>query len=167
MAPQAKGKLQQKRLEASHAWGLPVQCLFWRKVAGPSDLILYQLFCRAEGCGGLFFVCRCCYRGQAYCSQRCRAKARREQRRRANRKHQLSWEGRLDHRDRQSAYRRRRAARLVTDQGSDGRDRVTMLAVEAEEESHLASREAWHDGLGRPFCIVCGRSGRFIDASPR
>ena len=136
-------------------------------MAGPTHLILFQLFCRAEGCGGLFFICRCCYRGQVYCSQRCRERSRREQRRRANRKHQMSWEGRLDHRDRQAAYRRRRAVRLVTDQGSDAEPSLSMLAVKAKGQRRMVLREAWNDGVGKPFCIVCGRSGRFIDPSPR
>ena len=132
-------------------------------MAGPAQVILLQLFCRAAGCGGLFFVCRSCYRGQAYCSQRCREKARRQQRRRANRKHQMSLEGRLDHRDRQAAYRRRCAARLVTDQGSAGRQRLPILAVNATGERREVPREAWHGH----FCVVCERSGRFIDPSPR
>src|SRR4030095_3371827 len=37
-----------------------------------------------------------CDRGQRYCTDRCRSKARREQRRAANRRHQQTPEGRLD-----------------------------------------------------------------------
>jgi hypothetical protein len=65
-----------------------------------------------------FGFCPCCDRGQGYCSAECRGHARRRQRRAANRRHQQSVEGRLDHRDRQRAYRCRRPRRRVTDQGS-------------------------------------------------
>jgi hypothetical protein len=132
-------------------------------VAGPVQAVLLPLLCRAAGCGGLFFICRSCYRGQAYCSPRCRERARREQRRRANRKHQMSWEGRLDHCARQAAYRRRRAERLVTDQGSETSYRLPILAREEE----LIPREAWHAVSWEPICVVCGRSSRFIDPYPR
>ena len=53
----------------------------------------------------MFYLCRHCDRGQRYCSARCREKSRRLQRREANRRHQRSPEGRLDHRDRQRAYK--------------------------------------------------------------
>ncbi len=66
----------------------------------------------------IFWICRSCDRGQQYCSERCRQKTRRQQRREANRCHQQSPEGRLDHRDHQRAYRQRQAWARVTDQGS-------------------------------------------------
>jgi len=58
----------------------------------------------------VFWICRSCYRGQGYCRRSCRRVQRRRQLRAANRRHQRSPEGRLDHRDRQRAYRRRRRA---------------------------------------------------------
>ncbi len=72
-----------------------------------SIVVLRQRACRAEGCGALFFICRSCDRGQSYCSQPCRRLQRRQQCRAANRRHQLSPEGRADHCDRQRAYRQR------------------------------------------------------------
>ena len=81
-----------------------------------AGVVLRQLFCRAAGCGAMFFICLSCYRGQTYCSGECRQKSRREQLRQANRRYQRSWEARLDHRDRQREYRRR--CNRVTDQSS-------------------------------------------------
>ena len=78
------------------------------------EAVLRQRAC--VGCHAVFWICGHCDRGQRYCSSTCQAEARRGQRRRANRRHQRSPEGRLDHRDRQREYRRRRAG--VTDQGS-------------------------------------------------
>jgi hypothetical protein len=72
-------------------------------------------FCRAVGCGSLFWVCRLCDRGQCYCSAACRQQARHKQRRAANGRYQKTERGRFSHRLRQRAYRLRRAR--VTDHG--------------------------------------------------
>jgi hypothetical protein len=104
-------------------------------------------------------VCRSCDRGQRYCSDRCRDEARRQQRRAANRRHQCSVEGRLDHRDRQREYRRRLVALCVTDQGSGGVSELPTLDSDAAEED--TSRPALC--LGVVCCMVCGRFGFLID----
>ena len=78
-------------------------------MADQGEAVFRQRVCR--GCNAVFCICRSCDRGQRYCSPDCRFLALREQRRRANRRHQHSPEGRLDHRDRQRAYRKRCAQR--------------------------------------------------------
>ena len=70
-----------------------------------------MLGCRR--CGTPFFVCRKHYRGQSYCGDTCRAGARAASARAARRRHQRSDAGRLDHRDRQRAYRTRQRARVM------------------------------------------------------
>jgi len=82
------------------------------------EVVLRPRFCLGSECRALFFLCSRCDRGQRYCSRSCRDQARRRQQRGANRRHQQSPEGRLDHRDRQRQYRHRRAQARVTDQGS-------------------------------------------------
>ena len=88
----------------------------------------------------------------------------------ANRRHQRSPEGRLDHRDRQRAYRCRQFLRRVTDQGSqileshppsEGGKAVTMPAVVPLRVRRLDRRSI---GL---CCMVCGRTGRLVDPFPR
>jgi hypothetical protein len=114
-----------------------------------------QRLCRGQWCGAVFYVCRSCDRGQRYCSERCRCKARREQRRAANRRHQRSEAGRLDHRDRQREYRLRLAARRVTDQGSGeylGSSTLPALVLPPVEIVG-----------GGVICCVCGRIGTLID----
>jgi len=112
----------------------------------------------------LFWVCRPCFRGQAYCRDRCRRRQRARQRRRANRRHQDSPEGRLDHCDRQRAYRRRRAG--VTDQGSEPSLPSGILSAPAplarwgtwtEEGRHAPATIS-----GQPRCVVCGRLGSWV-----
>ena len=103
------------------------------------------LRCRGTGCGTVFSICGSCWRGQAYCGARCRATAQRRQRRHATAKHQRSDEGRLDHRDRQRAYRARCRLRRVTDAPSPRPPRSTTIASPVR-----------HAGI-RPVCRVCGR----------
>jgi hypothetical protein len=124
-------------------------------MADSEQVLFRQRLCRGPGCGAVFYVCRPCDRGQRYCSERCRAKGRREQRRAANRRHQRSEEGRLDHRDRQREYRRRLARVRVTDQGSDAEYRSSTLPPPS-----LVGFEA---EPGEVTCCVCGRRGRLVD----
>ena len=130
-------------------------------MGGGQPLRFYERRCHAPGCGVLFFICRPCYRGQRYCSGPCRQTARREQRRAANRRHQQSAEGRLDHRDRQRAYRQRRACR-VTDQGS-GPEFDSGSIAPPDPSGRTARRLARR----RVCCIVCGRRGRLIEMFQR
>ena len=132
------------------------------------EVVWRQLFCRGSGCGAMFYICGSCYRGQVYCGDECRRRMRRQQMRRANRKHQDSPEGQLDHRDRQRAYRERCRLRRVTDHTSAGRGRSgnikkpltetgisTPLAEVAGDRSRFGRLQA----AIRPVCIVCGRRG--------
>jgi len=130
-------------------------------MGGGQPLLFYERRCHGSGCGVLFFICRSCYRGQRYCSGPCRRAARREQRRAANRRHQQSDDGRLDHRDRQRAYRQRRAR--VTDQGCAPALASGSIAPQPDPNGRNARRLA-----RRPVCcIVCGRRGRLIEMFKR
>ena len=119
-----------------------------------TEILLRLRRCRERSCGTVFYVCRGCDRGQRYCATACREKARREQRRAANQKHQTSDEGRQDHRYRQRAYRLRLAGR-VTDQGSG--DGVASSTLRALTEWHVETT------AGQTVCRFCGRRGRLVD----
>ena len=112
----------------------------------------------------MFWVCRPCFRGQAYCREACRHRQRAQQRRRANHRHQQSSEGRLDHRDRQRTYRTRLAR--VTDQGSEPiAPSCTLLSSEVPATPGTAIEEVRHARTtlsGRPRCLVCGRVGSWV-----
>jgi hypothetical protein len=137
-----------------------------------SGLVLRQLFCRAVGCGAMFFLCLSCYRGQTYCSQPCREKSRREQLRQANRRYQQSLEARLDHRDRQRQYRRRRCGR-VTDQSSLAPHFCRRISPARLRESPVAEKPnelrqpAQRKHFQRLVCSVCGHWGQFVEVFRR
>jgi hypothetical protein len=80
-----------------------------------SEGLLRNRNCR--GCGVVFCVCGRCDRGPCYSSPLCRQRARRQQLRAANRRHQRTDAGRRLHRVRQRDYRLRRAEARVTDHG--------------------------------------------------
>ena len=131
------------------------------------EVILRQEFCRGLGCGAMFHIYHSCYQGQVYCGDRCRQKTRRQQRREANRRHQQSQEGRLDHRDRKRDYRER-CRRRVTDHTSAGCARSgnikkpskeTGVSMPLVEEFHDQPRFERHQAPLRPACILCGRVG--------
>jgi hypothetical protein len=132
-----------------------------------AGLTFRQLFCRAVDCGVMFFICRSCYRGQAYCNAIGRKRTRREQLRQANRRYQQTTEARLDHRDRQRDYRQRRFGRVTDQSSKDGcswgrisEPLVTELKSPVEEMPDDLSKQ---ERFRRIFCIICGRWGRFID----
>ncbi|MGH9751644.1 MAG: hypothetical protein ACREA2_02585 [Blastocatellia bacterium] len=129
----------------------------------------------------MFFICSYCDRGQVYCSPGCRDTARRLQLRAANLRHQRSEEGRLDHRDRQRAYRRRLARTAhastmesVTDHGSNPHPSYDTVCAAPRDGSEPTPNIAGliqpmllqgHFRINQPgiICSVCGRSGLFIN----
>jgi hypothetical protein len=142
-------------------------------MAAHGEAPLRQRVCANRDCLAVFFLCSHCDRGHRYCSDACRASARAEQRRCANRRYQQSPEGRLDHSDRQRQYRERRARARVTDQGSlsitypalSGCGTVAVAALRFRR-TLIPLRPETQAGV-RLRCRICGRAGRFIDPFPR
>lgn len=121
--------------------------------AGLANVLGIDVTCRA--CGEVFFVCRACWRGQAYCSSLCRERGRRASVRAAGRRYQQSEEGRVHHRERQDRYRGAQTQSVsarVTHQGT-------------------AARRAPVDGAAsngslRPALLGCRLCGCVIDLLP-
>ena len=142
---------------------------------------------RCRACNAVFVICYSCDRGQRYCCQGCRLPALREQRRRANRRHQHTPGGRLDHRDRQREYRKRCAQKSVTDTSSlalTSAGNIPTCPLESKKTAAPLSFGASPLDCRRVFsgprrerehsrgqsallrCAICGRSGRFINPFP-
>ena len=138
-----------------------------------SEVAFRQLFCRSVECGEMFFICRPCYRGQAYCSDECRQKMRRQQRQKANRRYQQDPEVRRDHRDCQRERRKRLIESRVLDQSSNierGCCSISEPLAKTERESpwreepHDLPKATWRERFGRIVCIICGLEGKFVAA---
>jgi hypothetical protein len=147
-----------------------------------------QRFCQAGTCRAQFFLCAACDHGQRYCSPACRVSARTLQRRAARQRHQRSLAGRLDHRDRQRAYRLRQAAaaralllpprsllaletppsanrlaeNTVTDHGSQAALPSGTVPRLATMRWPAAARRSL-SALGELLCQRCGRLGRWLN----
>lgn len=93
---------------------------------------LYAITCRQ--CGAEFWIHESCFRGHAYCSERCRVEGREETARRARKRLRDTAEGREDHRDaeRDRRARERRAATRVADQTSKNLTAPADLAGPSE-----------------------------------
>ena len=116
--------------------------------------LLLALHCK--GCGSAFAICVSCFRGQVYCGARCRAEARREQHRQANRKYQKSLAGLTRHRERQKRWRGAQVA--VT-------DTATGAEVEPPRTVYERERTRWPATADddQPRCSVCRRIGTYDD----
>ena len=138
-------------------------------VRGMAQVAWHELVCRRPGCRKVFHICGSCYRGQVYCGDKCRRRMRRQQTRRAGRKHQDSPEGKLDHRDRQRVYRAKRGRRRVTHHTSPRRRRSLNIKepwtkprrrLPFGEELQPRRRLKRTQAVIRGVCIVCGRMRR-------
>ena len=134
--------------------------------------------CRASGCLLVFYLCRRCDRGQRYCGPACRARARIQQFRAANARHQRSEAGCEDHRERQQRYRQRKRAKehstkcladpVVTYQSSHSPDSGSCCQSDSSPDCPPQSKAQ----LPRPRCRVlpplrclrCRRPGYLSDS---
>lgn len=103
---------------------------------------MFSIQCAA--CDSTFEICRACYTGHKYCSPECRNIGYRRSLNRARKKHELSPEARLDHRDRSRAFRLRHRQ-----PGNDNRNSVTD---ETSDENLVQLNFAGEKNV----CVVCG-----------
>jgi len=141
--------------------------------------VFRQRICPADSCRVLFDICSCCDRGHKYCSDPCRDRGLRQKRREANRRHQQSLDGRLDHRDRQRAYRQRRRESVTDNPSPHPPDSPSIAAAqplaldrscdqpggppEKLHETPTLPRPPRPPGPAPPRCIVCGREGLAVN----
>ena len=122
------------------------------------DEVLVMVGCRR--CGTPFFVCRKDYRGQAYCGDACRAATRFVSARAARMRHERSEAGRLDHRDRQRAYRMRLRTRVTAHASAA----MPLPRTLSPPRSTPAPRAPFHARL--PRCVRCGCESAWVRWAP-
>jgi hypothetical protein len=140
-------------------------------MVGGDQLDLVEIAC--FHCEKAFAVCIRDYRGQRYCSPRCRELGYRRRKREAGRRYQGTPNGRERHRQRQQGLRDRRVTHGATVQAPAPGVTVSLAAEETHEEtpdgrsrgrSPGAATTGASDcqggrGLRLRRCIVCGRRG--------
>ena len=131
-----------------------------------SDVVEVELL-RCSRCKGVFAICVPCFRGQGYCSSSCREAGTRALHRAANARHQLSDDGRLDHRDRMRALRLRRS---VTEASStklaSAVDCPLLVPVIARRSPHVSSPVPFvvvsREAVSFLRCRICGVLGTHV-----
>ncbi len=122
-----------------------------------------------DQCAQVVYICSWCDRGQRYCSDECRRRARRQNQREANQRYQRTRRGRLLHAQRQAAYRARQRApdEKVTHHSchAEVRPARVISCVTRRPKRSVGPSTLWVDSQNSPpspppspyfVCCVCG-----------
>ena len=124
-------------------------------------LLLLQIRCR--WCRCFFYVCRACWRGQAYCCDPCRLAAKRDNHRKAQRRYRQSLKGKKAHREAENRRRHgwsKKSEKNMDDATSTGPVSRGIIRF-MQAKNHIGGR---HEG---PQCHFCGSFGLVVDRFPR
>ena len=116
-----------------------------------SGILLIKIECRR--CFKIFYLCRSCYRGHAYCSEPCRSIARRDSHRVAQSKYRTGKEGRKANNDGARRRRTKQKQKSVADRGS-------TLKTKSGNMPPFSL-------LGKIVCLFCQVSGTVVMRFPR
>ena len=115
------------------------------------DVLLRVVQCRCCGC--FFHVCRSCWRGQAYCGERCRRIRQRQLHRKAQGKYRNSKKGK----ERRRLYEKtKKSKKNGLNPGDDSSTPQKDCDIEPKKRSG-----------NRPSCLFCGSIGVVVDHFPR
>ena len=124
-------------------------------------VLLLQIRCR--WCRCFFYVCRPCFRGQAYCCDPCRVAARRESRRKAQQRYRQTLKGKKAHREDEN--RRRHGWSKKSEKNMDDHTSIVLpsrcINRFMQTKNHILGH---HES---PRCQFCGSSGQIVAAFPR
>jgi len=139
---------------------IPAVC----KAGGISILLLISIHCR--WCGLDFYICRPCFRGQAYCSDECRVKGRRKNHRKAQREYRRTPKGKKTHCE--SENRRRHGLSKKSNKNMDDQSTTVLPAwcikMLIFTQLLILRARAWFDRTGR--CHFCGSWGQIVEEFP-
>jgi len=127
--------------------------------------LLRQIECK--WCHVLFCICRCCFRGQAYCCDECRLAARRHHHRESERRYRQTPKGKKAHCQAENRRRHRSSQKnqkKMDDQSSTGISGYCMCLLTWVRLLVFHARR-WCDRAG--YCRFCGCSGTIVPEFPR
>ncbi len=124
-------------------------------------VLLLQIRCR--WCRCFFYVCRPCFRGQAYCCDLCRAAARRENRRKAQQRYRQTLKGKRAHREDENRRRHGWSKKSEKNMGDQTSIVLPSMCINRfmQAKNHIFTQ---HES---PRCQFCGSSGQIVAAFPR
>ena len=127
--------------------------------------LLIEVECKE--CGFIFRICRRCWRGQVYCSERCRVERKRRNHREAERRYRQTEKGKKAHREGENRRRYRfiKKDEKKMDDPSSTQLRLWCISVLIAFGRAISDCRAWFDRTGR--CHFCGSLGEVVEAFPR
>lgn len=93
------------------------------------------IICRS--CKSTLLICRSCYRGHSYCSITCRDLGYKDRRKAARKRYAATPEAKLDHRDRNRSYRKRRKYNQTDQEKTTTDSSVKSVTDKGSTESQL------------------------------
>jgi len=124
-------------------------------------LLLIKIRCR--WCGLIFYICRPCFRGQAYCSDPCRKVAKQKIKRRAQKKYRGTDKGKKTHC--KAENRRRQGLSKKNQKNMDDPTSTVLPAWVMELLCRLWSRIFYPKQIS--YCHFCGCPGQIVNQFPR
>jgi hypothetical protein len=128
-------------------------------------LLLVEVCC--PWCGARFYVCRRCWRGQAYCGEECRILGRGRVHREAQRRYRQTPKGKKAHRQGENRRRHglsKKNGKKMDDPSSKGLP-LGFIKLLSNAPVLMVPGGAGFDRSGR--CHFCGCRGRVVDRFPR
>ena len=126
---------------------------------------LLEIECR--WCGKCFCICRRCWRGQCYCSEKCRDAARREAHREAQRRYRKTEKGKIAHREAENRRRvglSKKSGEIVDNTAATlPYRRLRIESADLKESIERAEKLGYR--VGR--CHFCGSWGVIVERFPR
>ena len=135
------------------------------RVGGHFLLLLVEVGCR--WCGLRFYVCRRCWRGQAYCGEECRRLGRGRVHREAQRRYRQTAKGKKAHRQGENRRRHglsKKNEKKMDDLSSQGLS-LRFIKLLSGAPVLLVPGGTGFDHQRR--CHFCGCKGRVVDRFPR
>lgn len=131
-----------------------------------SFLVLREVKC--HWCDIFFCVCWSCWRGQAYCSDKCRRAGRCHAHRMAQKRYRETAEGKRTHREAERRRRIRRAKKTVDDRGSTPISAGCKIESSDTEPAMKSENSYERVGVGnKGWCHFCGALGTIVNKFAR